>query len=328
MKRTFLLTLLLTASMGLAQPEKAVFEVTLDRTSVALGDRVTATYTARLTAGARLEVESLVSPKLSTDEDRAKTFDFEVVPPPEIGKEEGGSFLVSQKIHFVPFVAGRIPVIGPHLAIVSPLGKRTPVQPATVYLTVGSRLPADQDREKLAPKGNRPPEIPKRSPWFWVFIALCAAALAAAIWFFVTRKKPQKVEAQVPQLSAEEEFLKALSDLGNRIPQPGADPRGFYSELTHLVKRYLERRIDKPVLEWTTLETIRRLRESGLEFPQEIGLSELLGSADRIKFGRAPATSEEAGGHLERARAVHRFLEQKLAPPAQPSQPGSEARPS
>ena len=44
-------------------------------------------------------------------------------------------------------------------------------------------------------------------------------------------------------------------------------------ELTHAVKRYLERRLDEPVLEWTTFETVRRLREKGFELPREVAFA-------------------------------------------------------
>jgi len=81
------------------------------------------------------------------------------------------------------------------------------------------------------------------------------------------------------------------------------------------VKRYLERRLELPVLEWTTFETVRRLRERNLEPPREIGLSELLGAADRVKFGKGRATREEAKAHVERARLLSTHLESLLAPP-------------
>ena len=70
------------------------------------------------------------------------------------------------------------------------------------------------------------------------------------------------------------------------------------------MKRFLERATGEPVLEWTTLETVRRLREKGFEFPRETAFPDLLASADRVKFGKGAATREDARQALVRARLV------------------------
>src|SRR5258706_10920394 len=115
-----------------------------------------------------------------------------------------------------------------------------------------------------------------------------------------------------------EELLAALARLAREAEGLEGDPRGFYSSLTHAVKRYLERRLGEPVLEWTTFETIRRLRDKSFELPRETGFAELLAAADRVKFAKGPATREEAKRHLERARLVHDFLEPRFATAAAP----------
>jgi len=81
------------------------------------------------------------------------------------------------------------------------------------------------------------------------------------------------------------------------------------------VKRYLERRLDEPVLEWTSFETVRRLREKGIELPKEIGFPDLLSAADVVKFGRGRSTRDAALSHLGRARLLHDSLEARLSPP-------------
>ena len=70
------------------------------------------------------------------------------------------------------------------------------------------------------------------------------------------------------------------------------------------MKRFLERTTGDPVLEWTTFETVRRLREKGLEFPREAAFPDLLASADRVKFGKGAATRDDAREALFKARVV------------------------
>jgi hypothetical protein len=77
------------------------------------------------------------------------------------------------------------------------------------------------------------------------------------------------------------------------------------------VKRFLERATGEPVLEWTTFETVRRLREKGIEFPRETAFPDLLASADRVKFGKGPATRADARQALVRARHVLHDVESR-----------------
>jgi hypothetical protein len=77
--------------------------------------------------------------------------------------------------------------------------------------------------------------------------------------------------------------------------------------------------LDEPVLEWTSFETVRQLREKGIELSREIGFPELLSAADIVKFGRGRSTREAALDHLARARRLHGGLEARFAPgPAAP----------
>ena len=66
----------------------------------------------------------------------------------------------------------------------------------------------------------------------------------------------------------------------------------------------MERATGEPVLEWTTFETVRRLRERGFEFRREVAFPDLLASADRVKFGKGAATREDAREALVKARLV------------------------
>ena len=311
-----------------AAASATVFEVSLDRAEVALGDRVTVTYTTRIPEGTRIEVEALVSPKVGEGEGSAPGPVFEFDTPGASGassgaetKEKGpgghdGLVPWKRSFSFLPLVAGDLPVPGPRLVLVSPTGERTPVRPPETRVKVASRLPEGQKPEELAPKADRPVRIPPLGPWFWGTMACLAALLAAAVFFLLRRKRRPVAApsvAPVPSLPPGPEFLAALEALAARLPAEGDDPRSFYSELTRAAKRYLERHIHRPVLEWTTFETVRRLRELGWEMPREIAFPDLLGAADQVKFARGATTRSDAERHLSRARLLHDHVEGRLA---------------
>ena len=316
-------------------PSPVVFTTAVSTTSVSVGDRVVITYSARIPAGSSLTLDALVTPAPGEGVRPAggAVLEFETPAPATLTKSKsttGDFFEWSQSIALFPFAAGAITVPGPHYSFEEKPGVRIDVRPPTVELSVASRLPKDQKQDSLAPKADRPARIPAHPPIFWIAIGAAALAAAALVWWLLKRRKKKSGEEPiVPTVPPGEELLAALARLGREAESLEGDPRGFYSDLTHAVKRYLERRLNEPVLEWTTFETIRRLREKSLELPRETGFAELLAAADRVKFGKGAATRDEARRHLERARLVHDFLEPRFtmaaAAPASPlPAPGKE----
>ncbi len=291
-------------------PPPIVVTSTADRTTVAVGERVTVVYSARVPEGAVLKLESLVSPSRPEGQSATAGFvlDFEPVDPPAVEKAKGTGLVdVRQTVRLAAFVPGQTRVPGPVFSYEGPDGAKAVVRPPDLTLTVSSRLPADQEPEQLAPKPERPVRIPARSPWFWASIAAAILAVAALVTWLVKRRREKGAASEAiapPPPPPDVELEAALASLTARAASLDGDARPFYTELTHAAKRFLERHLGQPVLEWTTFETVRRLRESGAEPPREVALPELLTGADRVKFGRAESTREEASRALENARQL------------------------
>jgi hypothetical protein len=255
-------------------PPPVVVTATADRTAVAVGEPVTVVYAARIPEGATLKLTTLVSPARPEGQPATAGFvlDFEPVGPPLVRKAKGGGGLleVTQEVKLAPFVPGETRVPGPVFSYEAPDGTKSVVRPPGVNLTVASRLPEGEEPGQLAPKPERPVRIPARSPWFWASIAAGLLAVAALVAWFVRRRKKKgtaAAETAPPPLPPDVELETALSALAARASSLDGDPRPFYSDLTHAAKRFLERHLGEPVLEWTTVETIRRLREKGAEPP-------------------------------------------------------------
>ncbi len=322
-----LAALVSSAPFATAGSDAPPVAVSLDRTSAQVGDAVVATYAAKIPPGGSLELDSLVTPAPAGGEapPAGGVLDYTKPAPPKVTAAPDGSVVWTLAVRFSPFAAGDITVPGPHLVYVAPSGERTSVRGAPARLHVDSRLPKGQKPEALAPKSARPARIPAHGALFWISLGAAALALAAVVALVVRRlrARPPAAAPAAPALPPAEELLAELTRLAAVAETLGEDPRGFYTDLTHATKRYLERRLDIPVLEWTTFETVRRLRERNLEPPREIGLAELLGAADRVKFGKGRATREEAKAHLARARRLSEHLESLLAP--KPPAPGAES---
>ncbi|HQN08446.1 MAG TPA: hypothetical protein PLL76_13720 [Thermoanaerobaculia bacterium] len=290
-------------------PPPIVLTTSADRTQAAVGEPVTLVYSARIPEGADLRLTHLVSPKRPEGQPATAGFalDFEPVGPAvaEQVKGGGGRVDVRQTVRVAAFVPGDTIVPGPVFSYRTPDGSTAVLRAPGVALTIASRLPEGEDPEKLAPKPARPVRIPARSPWFWAAIAAAVLAVAGLVTWLVRRRKKGPEAGTVvapPPVPPDAELEAALAALAARATTLDGDPRPFFTDLTHAAKRFLERHLEEPVLEWTTFETVRRLRELGAEPPREVALAELLMGADRVKFGRAGATAAEAARALEGAR--------------------------
>ena len=74
----------------------------------------------------------------------------------------------------------------------------------------------------------------------------------------------------------------------------GADPKAFYIQLIQILKQYLERRLEAPVLEMTSTEALAFVKVHSWTSPHAVALRDLVTSADLAKFGgSSDATNAE-----------------------------------
>ena len=288
-------------------------------TAVSLGERVVVTYSARIPAGATITLDSLVTP---APEDGARppggaVLEFENPAAPSLTKSKTGDFFEwSQTVALFPFAAGTVRVPGPHYTFEeSSSGRRLDVRPPDLEIQVTSRLPKDKKPEEITPKADKGIRIPAIPAKVWAALAAAVALVAGLAWWWILRRRRQGDlgEPAAPSVPPGEELRLELDRLAPAVDTLGDDARGFYSQLTHAVKRYLERTTGDPVLEWTTFETVRRFRERGFDLPADVALPDLLASADRVKFGKGAATRDDAREGLARARRLHDHVEAREA---------------
>lgn len=197
-----------------------------------------------------------------------------------------------------------------------------------VPLKIKSVLPRDPKERQLA--DIRPPmDIPAlpRELWLLLLRALTqtvvgllalAAAAALAYWLWRRRRQRKSAEAamrpQMPAIAPDAEALAALERLAVSGRIEREDYRAFYIELTEIAKRYLERRLEAPVLEMTTAETLAFLRRHahGNAFVDLV--SDVSTASDRIKFARGEGARERAESHLGAVRRLVVDLEGRLRP--------------
>lgn len=177
---------------------------------------------------------------------------------------------------------GRIPEI--EVGYKAADGSTGSIKSAPFPLNVVSTL--DPNDANPAPADFAPPLPVLVSRAFWVASGIASLLLIAfLVWLIRRIRFPRKpVELTVtPAISPEEEALGALDRLATaRI---GIEPKIFYIQLVQILKQYLERRLEAPVLEMTSTETLAFVKTHTWTTPHAVALRDLVTSADLVKFG-------------------------------------------
>jgi len=206
-----------------------------------------------------------------------------------------------------------------------PDGTEGEASSAPIALKVVSLLPKDPKEQKLADIRGPLSVGVGRAFWVALVVGACLAA-AFAVWLVRRRRKTEAPHTvAVPAMPADTEALRALDALAASTLLARGEYRLFYIQLTAVAKRYLERRLDAPVLEMTSAETLAFLRNhahGGELLPVVRDLAE---AADRIKFARGQGLAQEAERQLAAVRALVPALEAKLRAGAADTAAGGKA---
>ncbi|MBT0607079.1 DUF4381 family protein [Aequorivita echinoideorum] len=141
----------------------------------------------------------------------------------------------------------------------------------------------------------------KNPPFDWLLLLywLLPIILILGLVFYFFRRKKRK-EAAERQLPPYEEAIVALKKLDNTQLLKENKSKEYYSNLTEIVKRYLDREVDESALESTSDELITRLmmhKDAGnFDFDKETirKLDQIFKRADLVKFAKMNQLSGQA----------------------------------
>jgi len=160
-------------------------------------------------------------------------------------------------------------------------------------------VPVDTTKQKMF--DIKPAVEVKSAPFDWLSLLywLVPILLIIAIAIYLFRRKKRK-EAAEKQLPPYEEAIVALKTLDNSQLLKENKSKEYYSSLTEIVKRYLDREVDEAALESTSDELITRLmmhKDAGnFDFDLETirKLDAIFKRADLVKFAKMNQASGQA----------------------------------
>ncbi len=144
-------------------------------------------------------------------------------------------------------------------------------------------------------------EVEKSSSyrWLWILlILLIIAGIAFLLYWFIWRKKPLTEDEEIALLPAYDRAKLALRKLDESQYLIRAEVKEYYSELTFIIRKYLDEKVYDHALESTTDELISRLNllkegnQIDLSSDTIKNLESILKRADLVKFAKsAPDTA-------------------------------------
>lgn len=152
-------------------------------------------------------------------------------------------------------------------------------------------------------KDIKPITLPMGEPYTlgeimpYISIVLVVGILIFAIFYFYQRKKKNKplfVKKEKPALPPHEEAIHRLEELRIKKLWQNNRLKDYHSELTDIIRYYIERRFDFQAMEMVSSEILERLNgEAQVNEQVKAKLHATLELADLVKFAKSGATAIE-----------------------------------
>lgn len=150
--------------------------------------------------------------------------------------------------------------------------------------------------------------------WIWIFIGVaCAGVVACCILLFRRKKgiliKPEKI---TPPYDLAVMRLNGLQ--AKKLPQSGRD-KEYYTELTDILRQYLDGRFGINAMEMTSTQIIDTLRHNKETRPGSDLMKQILEIADFVKFAKVRPLPDD---NIKAFNSAVKFVEDsKPLPPAE-----------
>jgi hypothetical protein len=198
-----------------------------------------------------------------------------------------GGRVRTDRMTLLTYAEGQVAVPGLRLQFRTPDGRSGTFQGVPLVLTVRPSASAAL-RDLKAPVGF--------FPWWWVVIAVLAVGALAAIgiWYAQRRRWLGPLLPPPPPVPPEVTARQRLEALRASGKLAAGEFKAYYSELSEILRRYLEARFAVVALDRTTQELMRELKRAEVARPDQAAAREVLEHADLAKFAKFRPESQEA----------------------------------
>jgi hypothetical protein len=128
--------------------------------------------------------------------------------------------------------------------------------------------------------------------WKYILVLLVIAGIGAFIYWYIKKRQTKKIEEEIYKTPIEK-ATSLLNSLEKKELWQQGEVKAYYSELTDIVRNYIEEAIEIPAMESTTSELIEGLKlasqKKKMKLSQETidNLFVVLKQADLVKFAKS-----------------------------------------
>jgi hypothetical protein len=279
----YMVILFLSAGMtGSVHSQYSGATAKLEKNNIQIGDQVKLELLLTVPAGSRVQWPMLLD-TLAQNVEILKKSGIDTVSS---GKDK---FTLKQELTITSFDSGSY-VVRPIIFKYSQKGDTviyfTETGPVTLDVQT---IEIDQaaDIKPIKPPLTAPVTFREMLPW--IGLLLLVIALAVLIYVYLKRKKqikplvPTRLKATIPPFEAAIEALESLRL--KKLWQAGR-VKEYYSEMTEIVREYIELRFPVRALEMTTEEIHAALRQTDINGSAREKLHQVLVLADLVKFAK------------------------------------------
>ncbi len=206
------------------------------------------------------------------------------------------------------FTTGQQVLPGMEVPYRDPMGKSHAVKTPELAVMIQEVPPGPKDKGDI--RGIKGVVGPTAwSPWWWLVAVFLVSGLCYLLWR--QRKRSLAGPPPPPPIPPDIEAMQKLQALAQTDWLSTGKMKEYYSEISDILRAYLEAGFHTPALERTTGELMRDLRRKSV-IPVDLQgeLKDLLETSDLVKFAKWRPEAAEASTAL--AAAV-RFVEQTKA---------------
>lgn len=220
---------------------------------------------------------------------------------------KGAEYIIEQDITLTSFDSGYYWLPKIPIKYISSNGKGGQAMTRELPLTVNT-IQIGSDSTNLAPIKpiiEEPLSIRDALPYL---AALLIIVLLGLIIYFVYKRRQQKELEPEPEiiLPAHEIAFAKLEELKKAKLWQQGQIKEYQSQLTYIVREYLENRFDIHALESTTYEIMQQIKRQDFAQEWQPALKKMLETADLVKFAKAEPPVDIHAKMLEEAESFVR----------------------
>ncbi len=239
--------------------------------------------------------------------------DFEIKEDHDFKETEQNTVSEGKRIVLTSYSIGEYVLVPAKITYLDTKGKAREMPSNKLYLSVESVDKNQKPSEDIAAiKGVVNFSYFKPG---WLIGFVITLVIFAGLWVWHARKKRRSAAGeQEPLLEPHEEAYQALDRLFDSDFIKRGQYKVYYSTLSEVIRRYLERRYQFLALESTTEEVAEKLKQISMDTNVKMWIRNLLEACDLVKFAKyQPAPSEII---QDNARAKNIIDQTKLLIPA------------